>query len=195
MRCAIGEQLALALSHAHELGVVHRDLKPANVWLAADGTARLGDFGLAVEPSTSRVSRPRAWSSAPSRTSRRNRRRVARPTPAATSTRSVRCSTSCSPARRRSSATTRSRSSRNISTPRPVATTWHNADVPRGRRRARAPPPREGSRGPSGERRRGRERAAADPGALDGTGPGRSAAHHRRLARCRRFGTLRRAGR
>ncbi len=50
----IAEQLALALAHAHERGVVHRDLKPANVWMAADGTARLGDFGLAVETDRSR---------------------------------------------------------------------------------------------------------------------------------------------
>ena len=51
----IGEQIALALEHAHERGVVHRDLKPANVWMAADGTARLGDFGLAVEADRSRL--------------------------------------------------------------------------------------------------------------------------------------------
>ncbi len=37
-----------ALEHAHSRGIVHRDLKPANVWLAEDGAARLGDFGLAT---------------------------------------------------------------------------------------------------------------------------------------------------
>ena len=42
-------------AHAHGHGVVHRDLKPANVWIAADGTARLGDFGLAVEADRSRI--------------------------------------------------------------------------------------------------------------------------------------------
>jgi len=43
-----GRALADALAHAHEHGVVHRDVKPDNVWLAADGGAGLGDFGIAV---------------------------------------------------------------------------------------------------------------------------------------------------
>jgi len=51
----LGEELALALDHAHGLGVVHRDVKPANVWLAADGTAKLGDFGLAALVDQSRL--------------------------------------------------------------------------------------------------------------------------------------------
>ncbi|NIV26901.1 MAG: protein kinase, partial [Gammaproteobacteria bacterium] len=52
---AIAAQLCDALEHAHARGVVHRDLKPGNVWLAADGTARLGDFGLAVALDRSRL--------------------------------------------------------------------------------------------------------------------------------------------
>ena len=52
---AIAIQLCRALEHAHARGVIHRDLKPGNVWLASDGIAKLGDFGLALALDRSRL--------------------------------------------------------------------------------------------------------------------------------------------
>ena len=49
------KQVCEALDYAHAHGVVHRDLKPKNVWLTVDGTAKLGDFGLAVALDHSRI--------------------------------------------------------------------------------------------------------------------------------------------
>jgi tetratricopeptide (TPR) repeat protein/predicted Ser/Thr protein kinase len=44
---SIAQQVCAALDHAHSHGIVHRDLKPENILIAADGTAKLADFGLA----------------------------------------------------------------------------------------------------------------------------------------------------
>lgn len=43
----IGADLAEALAHCHDRGVVHRDVKPANVLLTGDDRAKLTDFGIA----------------------------------------------------------------------------------------------------------------------------------------------------
>ena len=40
-------ELALALHHVHERGVLHRDLKTQNVFISSAGHVKLGDFGIA----------------------------------------------------------------------------------------------------------------------------------------------------
>lgn len=45
----IFDKVCDAIEHAHEQEVVHRDLKPANILVAADGTVKVADFGLAKD--------------------------------------------------------------------------------------------------------------------------------------------------
>lgn len=40
-------QIARALEHAHQQGLIHRDVKPKNIMMTRDGQAKLADMGLA----------------------------------------------------------------------------------------------------------------------------------------------------
>ncbi len=44
---AIAIQIAEALNHAHQAGMIHRDVKPKNILITSDGVAKLADMGLA----------------------------------------------------------------------------------------------------------------------------------------------------
>jgi eukaryotic-like serine/threonine-protein kinase len=54
---AIAAQVCAVLIAAHRESLVHRDLKPANVMLEPNGTVKVLDFGLAVEPTHADYSR------------------------------------------------------------------------------------------------------------------------------------------
>ena len=52
---SVGIDVCKGLEFAHSKEVVHRDLKPGNVWLTEDGTAKIGDFGIAFSAAHTRV--------------------------------------------------------------------------------------------------------------------------------------------
>jgi serine/threonine-protein kinase len=47
--CRVVVDAAHGLHAIHQAGVVHRDIKPPNLFLCGNGTATVGDFGIAVE--------------------------------------------------------------------------------------------------------------------------------------------------
>ena len=44
---SVAMQIAKALSHAHQHGIIHRDIKPHNILITQDGQVKVTDFGIA----------------------------------------------------------------------------------------------------------------------------------------------------
>jgi serine/threonine-protein kinase len=53
----VAGQIAAGLALVHLAGIVHRDVKPQNILLDAEGRAKLTDFGIAISPDWTRVTR------------------------------------------------------------------------------------------------------------------------------------------
>jgi serine/threonine protein kinase/WD40 repeat protein len=54
----VGLQVAEALAHAHQQGVIHRDVKPSNLLLDRSGTVWVTDFGLAKTTDSEELTSP-----------------------------------------------------------------------------------------------------------------------------------------
>jgi tetratricopeptide (TPR) repeat protein len=54
----VAKAVCRGLEFAHSKGIIHRDIKPGNIWLGADGTAKIGDFGLALAADLPRLTQP-----------------------------------------------------------------------------------------------------------------------------------------
>lgn len=48
-------QIASALKYMHDRRIMHRDLKPANIFIASDGSLKIGDLGLGREFSSETI--------------------------------------------------------------------------------------------------------------------------------------------
>lgn len=55
--CDVMYQLCGAVACAHSHLVIHRDIKPHNVFMMADGTVKLADFGIATFENSNRVTK------------------------------------------------------------------------------------------------------------------------------------------